>query len=181
MKLIELLEVDKKPDINLQEAIRYIALAWKSVSPVTIRNCWKHTGIMPGDTVALESISDPADDLQTLLNTCTQYSTDSTRASDYLDVDVEVETADLPTDEDIVSLVEGVDQNDDDDDDDGNDTDQTAPPTLKQTIEAAKVMQRFFDSKADEESSWMVVRLNQKLEDMGARQKVQKTLLDFFH
>ena len=110
-KLIELLEVDKKPDINLQEAIRYIALAWKSVSPVMIRNCWKHTGIMPGDTVALESISDPADDLQTLLNICTQHSTDSTRASDYLDVDVEV-------------------------------TDQTAPPILKQTIEAAKVMQR---------------------------------------
>ena len=58
-------------------------------------------------------------------------------------------------------MVEGVDQNDDDDDDDddddgdgddddddGNDTDQTAPPTLKQTIEAAKVMQRFLGAAA---------------------------------
>ena len=40
-----MLEDDKKPDIDLKGAIRYLALAWKTVSATGIANCWRHTGI----------------------------------------------------------------------------------------------------------------------------------------
>ena len=44
-RLIKMLEDDKKPDIDLKEAICYLALVWKTVSATSIANCWRHTGI----------------------------------------------------------------------------------------------------------------------------------------
>ena len=82
-RLIELLEEEKKPHINLKEAIRYIALAWQSITSVTIQNCWRHTGIMPCINVVLEDVSDPAGDIQTLLSTHTLLSAACQSASDY--------------------------------------------------------------------------------------------------
>ena len=36
---IELLEKDQKPDLNLKEAVQFVAMAWRSVSATTIQNC----------------------------------------------------------------------------------------------------------------------------------------------
>lgn len=37
--------------IDQQEAMQLAAEAWNAVSPATIRNCWRHTGIVPLPTV----------------------------------------------------------------------------------------------------------------------------------
>ena len=69
-RLIQLLEDGKKPDINLREALCYIAVAWKTISTTTISNCWKHTGIM--STTIENSESDSLaeeNDLSILLDT----------------------------------------------------------------------------------------------------------------
>ena len=93
-----------------------------------------------------------------------------------------LETGELPTEEDIIALVEGAtDQDNDGNDAEDDQDDHIAPPTLKQAVDAAKVLQSFFDSKEDEESSWAIVGLNEKLEDIAARQKVQTSLFDYFH
>jgi hypothetical protein len=110
-RLIELIEQDKKPDINLKEAIRYLALAWKSVSPVTIRNCWKHTGIMPASEESQEATVDPLQEL-TVLNAPVLNRIECLSASSYLDKDEDSETGDLPTDDDILALVEDKCQDD---------------------------------------------------------------------
>ncbi|CAG8636556.1 9020_t:CDS:2 [Paraglomus brasilianum] len=33
--------------INVKQAIEYIALAWENISADTIKNCWRHTGVLP--------------------------------------------------------------------------------------------------------------------------------------
>ncbi|CAB4477464.1 unnamed protein product [Rhizophagus irregularis] len=37
----------KRNKLNIKEAIDYIAEAWEDVTPTTIQNCWKKTGILP--------------------------------------------------------------------------------------------------------------------------------------
>ncbi|CAG8760019.1 20174_t:CDS:2, partial [Rhizophagus irregularis] len=37
----------KRNKLNIKEAINYIAEAWEDVTPTTIQNCWKKTGILP--------------------------------------------------------------------------------------------------------------------------------------
>lgn len=43
---VKLREENKKPDVNLKEAICFLALAWQSVSATSIANFWKHTAIV---------------------------------------------------------------------------------------------------------------------------------------
>ena len=33
--------------LNIKQAIEYIALAWDNISADTIKNCWRHTGVLP--------------------------------------------------------------------------------------------------------------------------------------
>ena len=80
-----------------------------------------------------------AGDLQTLLSTHTLLSATCQSASDYLAADEELETGELPTEEDIIALVEGDDQIDDTEDDQDN---HIAPPSHKQTVEAARILLR---------------------------------------
>ena len=127
-RLTELLEEDKKPDINLKETIRYLTLAWKSVSSATIKNYWKHTGIMPVNEGSQDVTEDPLQELTSLLNAPILSRDECLSASSYLDEDQNLGTGDVPTDDDILAIVEGGCE------DDNN-----------------------FDSKNDEEGSWDVV------------------------
>ncbi|CAG8562883.1 7818_t:CDS:2 [Gigaspora rosea] len=47
----EFLEFGSDPPetITIKDAIGFIAAAWSKVTPKTIRNCWKKTGILPQD------------------------------------------------------------------------------------------------------------------------------------
>ena len=78
-------------------------------TPATIHNCWRHTGIIFENNADLEGMRDQADDLQVLLNTSTLLPMDCNSASNYLHIDKELETGELSTDEDIITLVERVD------------------------------------------------------------------------
>ena len=33
--------------VNVKEALQFISSAWDAVTPLTIQNCWEHTGIIP--------------------------------------------------------------------------------------------------------------------------------------
>jgi DDE superfamily endonuclease len=36
--------------INQLEAMRLLEAAWNAIQPVSIANCWRHTGILPSET-----------------------------------------------------------------------------------------------------------------------------------
>ena len=96
---IKLIEKDQKPDLNLKEAVRFVAMAWGSVSATTIQNCWKHTGIMPTLDVGSHAPEDPVQELTDLLNTPQLTSARCLSAESYLDEDEALSTGELPTEE----------------------------------------------------------------------------------
>ncbi|UYV79359.1 hypothetical protein LAZ67_17002284 [Cordylochernes scorpioides] len=45
-KMVELADAHLPTELRLDYAVRYCKMAWDSVSPDSIRNCWNHTGII---------------------------------------------------------------------------------------------------------------------------------------
>ena len=106
--LIQLIELDKKPDVTLREALCYISVAWNSLSPSTISNCWRHTGIIAKSLETEESHTTLDTELEALLlQSDTFRSADCVSAAEYLEVDRVVETGETFTDDEIVALVGG--------------------------------------------------------------------------
>ena len=100
-------------------------------------------------------------------------------ASNYLDIDEEAKTGELPSDDDIVAKVQKEDDDDDINDDDDDDDADSPIPTLMQAVHVAKVLQQYFDSKTDKECSWAIVDLHRKLEKTFEERKSQTSLFDF--
>ena len=182
-RLIELIENDEKPDINLKEAVRFLAMAWKSISPTTIYNCWKHTGILPESGAGVHQVQqDPMGNLTTLLNHPHLRRAECLSAESYLDQDQTLETGDLPTDDDILSLV---DRREPDNDDSGSDDEpeyahNPPTPTSQQAIKAVRVLQSYFDSKGSEEGTWALVGIEKNVQQLTAQNQVQSSLLNVF-
>ncbi|CAG8731532.1 22071_t:CDS:1 [Cetraspora pellucida] len=60
--LLDKYEAEKDEKINVLNAIRFIAQAWRKVTPETIRNCFQHTGILPNTQDNEKSFVDDNDD-----------------------------------------------------------------------------------------------------------------------
>ena len=48
--VVDAIDAGRKPDIQISDAIRWTKLSWDQVTPETIHNCWRHTGILPAET-----------------------------------------------------------------------------------------------------------------------------------
>ena len=179
-RLIELLEENKPADINLKEAIRYIAMAWKTITPSTIKNCWRHTGILqfPEENNDHEE-DDSFQTLSVLLRRNEITRNDSMSADSFLDVDATVDTGEQPSEEDIIALVSNTDSTEESEDEEDGEPSAESVPTVQQAREAARILQRYFDSTSDVESSWTTSKLLNKLDIAATQGKTQTSLLSF--
>lgn len=171
-RLIELLEENKTADINLKEAIRYIAMAWKTITPSTIKNCWRHTGILQ---LPEKNCDHEEDDsiwtLSTLLKRNEIACDGSMSAESFLDVDATVDIGEQTTQDDIIALVSNTEMaTEDSDDDEDSEASTENVPTVQQAREAARILQCYFDSTSDVESSWATSKLLNKLDIAATRQ-----------
>ena len=172
--------MDKKPDVSLREALCYISVAWNSLSPSTISNCWRHTGIIAKSPETEERHTTLETELEALLHSDAFHSADCVSAAEYLEVDRVVETGETFTDDEIVALVEGNEEvTVEESDDDCNETPHVAPTTRK-AIEAASLLQSYFESRDDLSSILKTLDLQAKLADTLMKSKVQTTLDNFF-
>ena len=185
-RFVELIEKDQKPDLNLKEAVRFVAMAWRSVSATTIQNCWKHTGIMPGLDVDSQVPEDPVQDLSTLLNCPQLTSAGCLSAESYLDQDETLDTGELPTEEDILAVVSREtdthnDHNSDSEEDHLED-DPTPSPTSQQAFEAVRILQHSFSSRDCVEGNFAMIGVNMLVTKLSAqtRTQTQSTLFDHF-
>ena len=73
-------------------------------------------------------------------------------AASYIHADATLETEDLPSDDDIISMVTGQDDADTEDSEEVNEEDSRDPvPTLKQALQAARLLQNYLDSTVGNE------------------------------
>ncbi|UYV83346.1 PDC2 [Cordylochernes scorpioides] len=56
-KMVELADAHLPTELRLDYAVHYFEMAWYSVSPDSISNCWNHTGIRFTSTAAVEPLN----------------------------------------------------------------------------------------------------------------------------
>ncbi|UYV79285.1 hypothetical protein LAZ67_17001909 [Cordylochernes scorpioides] len=56
-KMVELADAHLPTELRLDYAVRYCKMAWDSVSPDSISNCWNHTGIRFTSTAVVEPLN----------------------------------------------------------------------------------------------------------------------------
>ncbi|CAG8515502.1 24526_t:CDS:2 [Gigaspora rosea] len=91
--------VEEPSKIDILQAIRLVKAAWEAISTETLKNCWRHTGILPQQhLVKLNNEAQEVIDLtkDTNLQQLTQ---------DYLDDNEPIETEEVLDDERIIEFV----------------------------------------------------------------------------
>ena len=97
--------------LNIKEAIEIVADDWDNVKQETIKNCWLSTGILPAEMTLVNADNmetDEADnDIVELISaldslSIAEPSIDSLTANEYIEIDNNLVSAELPTDEELV-------------------------------------------------------------------------------
>ena len=171
--------------VSIKTAITYVKEAWASVKQSTIVNCWRHVKILPPTQQQTTNVeTDDADDdlplaeLQRLLHRL-PAAEDRMNAADYLNIDREIDTGEMLTDDSILDLVSETrpaDQMSDNDEDD-----EPEEPTVRK-IDARKGLAQVISFCEQNptlsthlDDLWKVMRAM----DTYSGCSVQKTLFDF--
>ncbi|CAG8660606.1 520_t:CDS:2, partial [Gigaspora rosea] len=103
---------DPPEPINIKDAISFTATAWSKVTPRTIRNCWWKTGILPQDFLSeLFPFEGPDQINESIItseieNLILHLPLDQPmNAEEYMTVDNNLITNEMPTDEMIIEAV----------------------------------------------------------------------------
>ena len=89
-------------NVNIKEAVEMIADAWRNVKPMTIKNCWQLTKILPAvaDEMEIDEIDEDMANLISALNRLKiADSSVSMTAEEYAQLDGSLTSAELPTEE----------------------------------------------------------------------------------
>ena len=103
-------------NVNIKEAVEMIADAWRNVKPMTIKNCWQLTKILPAvaDEMEIDEIDEDMANLISALNRLKiADSSVSMTAEEYAQLDGSLTRAELPTEEEILEeflVAEGISQ-----------------------------------------------------------------------
>jgi len=103
-------------NVNIKEAVEMIADAWRNVQPMTIKNCWQLTKILPAvaDEMEIDEIDEDMANLISALNRLKiADSSVSMTAEEYAQLDGSLTSAELPTEEEILEeflVAEGISQ-----------------------------------------------------------------------
>ena len=74
-----------------------------------------------------------------------------------------------------------VENSDDDANDDMSREEYRPPPSTQEALTAARLLQDYFDSKADQEGSWAVIDLQKRINVVAAQSQIQTTQLQYFN
>src|SRR5262249_4711118 len=94
--------------------------AWDEVSPTTIANCWRHTGILPDQPLIPMHVQGVLNSIQPILNQAAPLYLNIMNAQEYLEIEDNLETHEpkMPTIADIANHLQEIELaniNDDDD------------------------------------------------------------------
>lgn len=175
--LVRCVDEEKECVINIREAIAYISDAWNSVKPQTIANCWRHTGLVPG-----EAEESQTEDFTTEIAALTaQLPIEHPMSvSEFVAVDASEPTAEELSDNEIIALATNAPEATSDDESD----DETPPPpiSLKQCQTALDQALQFLEENADigEHHLPHIRALIKDVDSKRMAAKKQSTVLNFF-
>jgi hypothetical protein len=122
--------------LNLLQAILYVINAWSEVSPETITNCWKHTGLF-GPTGEHPNLVDAETLLELQENINGLRLPNPMQAEDFVNYPKEAAANETLTEAQILDMYKPADIAEDDDE-------PLPPPTPKQAQKFIDGLRRFF-------------------------------------
>ena len=180
---------DPKP-IDIKKAIDYVARAWNSVTPTTIFNCWKKTGIIPlsngelsneeieNSINIIENISNNQNnEIRILINELPFSS--PLAAEEYISIDNGVEDNEMITEEEIIASLIPVEE----------ETGESGTSTSKTTVsinDAAAAFETVYeflqqgDIEIDYNESKILKSLKRKLGLLRTKNQTQTSIKSFF-
>ena len=178
-RIINMIESNSSTKIELSDAIRMCNFAWNNVSQNTIRNSWRHTNIIPRNTVSVDEVYSALDG--NIFTKIQNYFgiTDLLTEEEFCAVDNFEETERLCNDEDILRLV----YHDEDQEDDRLSIDNESENCLQiQCSEAhiayETVVKYFEQNGATKEDLKILTNLHSRLCEL--KNQKQSKITDFF-
>lgn len=145
--LMELVESEGKTTVNMLQAINFLSKAWEDVTPTTIQHSFRHAGLCTNTSneVETEPESDSDDDLP-LTEWMQQFNMAGNFTENlqtYIEVDDCLLTTASLTDKEILDSVRKTEDEEQEDEEDETDEPEP-PPSIKEALEAAKLLEKYF-------------------------------------
>lgn len=144
--LMELVESKGKTSVNMLHAINFLYKAWEEVTPTTIQHSFQHAGLCTHSTSDEVETEPELDDDLSLTEWVQQFNVAGNfeeNLQTYIEVDDCLLTAASLTDKEILdSVKKTADQEQGDEEDETDDLEP--PPSIKEALEAAKLLEKYF-------------------------------------
>lgn len=180
--------VGKFQPISMKEALYLVKDSWDVVSQDTIRNCFQHTGILPQSSPVPSQQAGNDQSLQELQQMIVRVTPDDPLdAQDYVLLPEEDACIEEMTDEDIVELLTGSNDDDGSDEEDNPDDRQGGPDSQPYTLhEASLVCQRLLLTLESHESfsekHYGALReIRRQVDVVKSQKSIQTSITDYFH
>ncbi|KAG7296602.1 hypothetical protein JYU34_020412 [Plutella xylostella] len=179
--LMELVESEGKTSVNMLHAVTFLSKAWEEVTPTTIHNSFRHAGLFTNsmiDEVKVEPEFDSDDELP-----LTEWSQQFNMAENtvtlqtYIEVDDCLLTTTSLTDKanlDLVIKLEDQEQEDEDETDESE-----PPPSIKDALKAAKLLENYFLYHPDASISQDMNKITKKIQQNYWCSKRSETKIDY--
>lgn len=201
--LVDRIDSNRPPKLELSDAVRFVKSAWDSVTPETIRNCFRHTKTMPPewfvqdenvDNQSETGASEPSNNNTPLSRAVERGNLFERLAQvfniapetimtpdEFVNVDRHEPATEVLDDNEILDLVREAE--DDDNDPDSSSADENGdtykPPTHFEARMALETLCRFFDARENSVES-DIVMLSKLRCTMDSVSLKQSSIKDFF-
>jgi hypothetical protein len=176
--------------INIKEVIYMISDAWKQVSLTTIANCWNKTKILPLEENLLANTSDDNDDMRELEQALEEiempHNSIKLSAIEYVNVDENVQTMDISTEESVVKDIlkaQGLIDNENSDIDDEDEEEVVDDPvSYNEGKKALEISRKYLEqsSFATEDDIYLLRQIIKKAESFYRSSLKQTTIDKYF-
>ena len=158
--------------MNILQAIRFVIKSWEEITPETLRNCWRHTNILPaGINAELSNMSDnirttddsTLNELSEILATLNLF--DKMQVDEFLNIPEENIVYEVPEDNKIIEELAEIYKNNMNipDDDFDEDDDSNEQPTISHE-EALKSLETVHAFLLQQENASEQIKLVNKIE-----------------
>lgn len=145
--LMELVESEGTTSINMLHAVTFLSKAWEEVTATTIQHSFRDAGLCASSgSVEVETGAEFESEDDLPLTEWVEHfdipQNFTQNLQTYVEVDDNLATTALLTDEEILNSVKRTEQQGDEEDDDSDDPEPL--PSVKQALDAAKLLEKYF-------------------------------------
>ncbi|XP_069101478.1 tigger transposable element-derived protein 6-like [Argopecten irradians] len=186
--LVDCIDKKEPPSLFLDTAVRFVNMAWNSVTPETIHKCWNHSGILPRDepSAHAQTPETPDADLHNLLKKV-QDELDldpdlRLTVRQFVDLDKHLAPSEVVEEGEIVNSVTTNTSDDPDGDDDETDIYLAPPPSVAEARLAIDTVVNFLEHEklTTESDIKKCFELQQLIQLVGQTKAKQTTINAFF-